>query len=156
MSDAAAPVKKVSKSKISPFSQAIINAIKGLKERSGSSREAIKKVLSADASVNQTNLAANVRTALKRGVASGLFVQVKQSFKLSDAAKKPAAAKKPKAKKAVAAKKPKAKKAAATKKPASKKPKAATKKAAKPAKKATKKAASKKPKAAKKAATASA
>lgn len=132
-------------------------AIAALKERSGSSRQAILKYISANYKVGE-NAGVHLKQALKRGVASGHLVQPKGtgasgSFKLSEKAKKPAAkkpAKKPAAKKP-AAKKPAAKKA--TKKPAKKstpkKKPASAKKAAKPKKKTpkkpAKKAAAKKP-----------
>jgi len=133
------------------YSEMIAAAIGALKERSGSSRQAILKYISANYKVGD-NAATHVKLALKRGVAGGALKQVKGSgasgsFKLADkpkvkkpAAKKPAA-KKPASKKA---KKPAAKKA---KKPAAKKAKkpAAKKTAKKPAvKKAAKKPAAKK------------
>ena len=138
-------------------------AISALKERTGSSRQAIQKYIMANYKVGD-NVGTQLKMALKRGVAAGKLVHTKGtgasgSFKLvkpaepakktakKPAAKKPAAkkpaAKKPAAKKpaAKAAKKPAAKKAAA-KKPAAKKP-AAKKPAAK--KPAAKKPAAKKP-----------
>jgi histone H1/5 len=119
-------------------------AIGALKERNGSSRQAIVKYVLANYKVGTDLKAVNtrVKVALKSGVAKGAFKQVKGkgasgSFKVEAAAK-------PKAVKKASAKKPKAaKKAASPKKAAAKKPKA-TKKAASP-----KKAATKKPKAAK-------
>ena len=134
-------------------------AISALKERGGSSRQAIAKHIGANYKVGD-NLNVQLKLALKRAVASGKLLQTKGkgasgSFKLAQAAKvekpkkkevtkkKPAAkAKKPAApKKKPAAKKPAAKKA---KKPAAKK--AAAKSPKKPAaKKAAKKPAAKKP-----------
>merc|ERR1712228_1140830 len=111
-------------------------AIAALKERTGSSRQAIVKYISANYKVGDS-AGTHVKLALKRGVASGALKQVKGagasgSFKNAE---KP----KPKAKKP-AAKKPAAKK---VKKPAAKK---TPKKAKKPAaKKPAKKAAAKKP-----------
>merc|ERR1712071_466521 len=116
----------------------VSEAIKALKNRKGSSRAAIASHVNA-AYPGLKNDKYNLRITLSKGVADGVFVQDKQSFKLAAPVKaaKPAA-KKP-AKKAV--KKP-AKKAPAkkkvVKKPAKKAP--AKKKVAKkaPAKKAKK------------------
>ena len=125
------------------FTKMIPEAIVALKSRTGSSRAAILKYISANYKVETANPAINVRLSLKRLVESGALKMAKASGKGAGCykvvkvekpkkvkmAKKPAA-KKPKAKKAV--KKPAAKKAA--KKPAAKKP-AAKKAAKKPAKK---------------------
>merc|ERR1712226_1586061 len=111
-----------------PFNKMIAAAIAGLKERGGSSRQAILKYVVANNKVDAKTAAVNVRLGLKRGLAKGTLKK--------KAAKK---VKKPKAKKV---KKPKAKKAA--KKPAAKKAKKPAKKAAKkPAKKAAPKKAKK-------------
>ena len=140
----------------------ITAAIGGLKDRTGSSRQAIVKYIKANYKVGD-NAEVHVKQALKRGVTSGALVQPKGtgasgSFKVvkkeappkkKPAAKKPAAkkpaAKKPAAKKATP-KKTKPKKSPAKKKPAAKKK--APKKAKKPAAKkpAAKKAAKKTPK----------
>ena len=118
MSDAAAPSPKKSASKAKKaapkpaehpkYGEMVAVAIGALKERSGSSRIAILKYLTANYKISD---GANtyLKQALKRGVASGEFKQVKGagasgSFKLADKPKK-AAAKKPAAKKP-AAKKP--------------------------------------------------
>ncbi|KAG7154618.1 histone H1-delta-like [Homarus americanus] len=168
MADAAAspaPAKKAAKAKKPAAKPAhpayavmIGNALKVLKERTGSSRQAILKYIIANYQVGDEKKAGvRLKYALKKGVSNGALKQVKGagasgSFKLAKdevkpiakkpVAKKPAA-KKPAAKKVV--KKPAAKKAA--KKPAAKKApakKPAAKKA--PAKKpAAKKAAAKKP-----------
>merc|ERR1712002_329738 len=148
MADAAAKKKAKAPKKPSThpkYSVMIAAAIGALKERTGSSRQAILKYIIANNKVGDEKTAAvHLKLALKRGVASGALKQVKGvgasgSFKLVKAEKpaakpKKAAAKKPAAKKAAkkpAAKKPVAKKAA--KKPAAKK---VVKKAAKkPAKK---------------------
>lgn len=135
------------------YGEMIAAAIAALKERTGSSRQAIQKYVTTNYKVGDAS-ATHVKLALKRGVASGLFKQVKGagasgSFKLTEkpkkVAKKKPAAKKPAAKKAAkkpAAKKPAAKKAT-PKKAAKKTPKkAAAKKAKKPA---AKKPAAKKP-----------
>merc|ERR1711860_5550 len=132
------------------YSVMIAAAITALKDRTGSSRQAILKYICANYKVDAVKAATQVRMALKRGLASGALKNAKAtgkgagSYKLAEKpkavkAKKPKAAKKPAAKKAKkpvakkAAKKPAAKKAAA-KKPAAKKPaakKPAAKKAAK-------------------------
>jgi len=142
----------------------ITTAICTLKERSGSSRQAISKYIQANYAVGD-KYQKHLNTALKSGVSSDLLKQVKGtgasgSFRIgekpkkkSKAVKKPAAkkvAKKPKKKSATkksAAKKPAAKKVAA-KKPAAKKPaakKPAAKKAAAKKPVAKKAAAAKKP-----------
>ena len=138
-------------------------AVGALKERGGSSRQAILKYIIANYKVgdNPTAVNARVKTALKAGVKAGSLKQSKGtgaagSFKLGE---KPKVAKKPKkkvvkkpkspAKKAAKPKKAAAKKSPkkAAKKPAAKKAtKSPAKKAAKsPAKKAAKKPAAKKP-----------
>lgn len=133
-------------------------AIGTLKERSGSSRQAIVKYIGANYKVGE-NASTHVKLALKRGVTGGALKQVKGagasgSFKLAEkpkkVAKKKPAAKKPVAKKAKKAtpKKKKVAKKAATPKKVAKKPaakKAAKKPAAKkPAKKTAKKVVKKK------------
>ncbi|XP_032220179.2 histone H1-delta [Nematostella vectensis] len=148
------------------YADMIKTAIGALKERNGSSRQAIVKYIKANYKV-QDNADVHVKLALKRMSLAGSLIHTKGvgasgSFKLNKtvaekkpkkpAAKKPAAkpkkAKTPK-KKPAAKKAPKSPKKAA-KKPAAKKP--AAKKAAKPkpskkpaAKKPAKKAAAKKP-----------
>merc|ERR1712079_36519 len=149
---AAAP-KKAAKAKAPAahpkYSVMIAAAITALKDRTGSSRQAILKYICANYKVDAAKAAVQVRMALKRGVAKGALKMARASGKGAGcykvvkvekpkAAKKPKepkeAAKKPAAKKPKkAAKKPAAKKAA--KKPAAKKP-AAKKAAKKPAKKA--------------------
>ena len=135
-------------------------AITALKERTGSSRQAIVKYIKTNYKVVD-NCDVHVKLALKRGVtagvlsqpkgtgASGSFKVVKKEEPKKKPAKKPAAkkpaAKKPTAKKPAAKKSTPKKKAAAKKKPSSAK-KAVKKPAAKkPAKKPAKKAAAKKP-----------
>ena len=174
MSDATASPKKAKKAAPKKpadhpkYIEMIEAAISALKERTGSSRQAIVKYVKANYKVGD-NCDVHIKQALKRGVASGVLKQPKGvgasgSFKLAEKAKakKPAkkpsakkpAAKKPAAKKAVkktpkkkaAAKKATPKKKAAAKKPAAKKPakKAAAKKpAAKKVKKTPKKKATK-------------
>lgn len=152
---AKAPVKPAEHPK---YIDMIVSAITALKERSGSSRQAILKYVKGNYKVGD-NVDVHLKMALKRGVTGGKLVQKKGtgasgSFKVAEktvvkkkpAAKKPAAKKSPKK----AAKKPAAKKATpkkAAKKPAAKKP--AAKKS--PKKPAAKKPAAKKPAAAKKA-----
>ena len=144
----------------------IAAAIGALKERSGSSRQAILKYVTANYKVGDEKLTSfHLKLALKRGVTAGTLKVVKGtgasgSFKLANkpkepkkkpAAKKPATPKKKAAKKAATPKKKTAKKAAPQKKTAAKKtPKRAAKKPA-TKKAAAKKAAPKKKTAAKKA-----
>merc|ERR1719251_432175 len=123
----------------------IAAAITSLKDRTGSSRQAILKYICANYKVDAAKAAVQVRLALKRGVAKGALKMARASGKGAGSYKvvkveKPKKAKKPK--------KPKAKKPKKAKKPAkkaAKKPKKAAKKPAKkPAKKAAKKPAAKK------------
>merc|ERR1712014_328550 len=137
------------------YSVMIAAAIGALKDRTGSSRQAILKYVCANYKVDAAKAGQHLRLALKAGIKKGSLKMAKESgkgagkFKLvkvekpkkKPAAKKPAAKKAAKPKKA-AAKKPAAKKPKAAKKPAAKKP--AAKKAAKPKKAAPKKAAAKK------------
>merc|ERR1739841_334928 len=102
-----------------------------LKDRTGSSRQAILKYICANYKVDAAKAAVQVRLALKRGVAKGALKMARASgkgagsYKVVKAEKPKKAAKKPAAKNAAkkpakkAAKKPAAKKAA--KKPAAKK-----------------------------------
>merc|ERR1711997_643394 len=154
MADAAAPtapapVKKVAKAKKPakpaahpPFKAMILAAIPALKERGGSSRQAILKYIVANNKVDAAKAAGPLKLALRKALAAGTIGKVEKP-------KKAPKAKKPKAKKVVkkkAAKKPAAKKAKKPAKKAAKKP-AAKKAAKKPAKKVApkKKAAAKKP-----------
>ena len=129
----------------------ITAAITALKDRTGSSRQAIVKYIRANYKVGD-NADVHVKMALKRGVASGALAQPKGtgasgSFKVVKKAepKKKPATKKPAAKKP-AAKKP-AKKSTPKKKPAAKKTKSTPKKktAAKKKPASAKKPAAKKP-----------
>ncbi len=162
MSDAPKAKKAPAAKKAAPshptYSSMIVDAIKALKERTGSSRQAIVKYIIANFKVGD-NANVQIKLALKRAVNANLIKQVKGtgasgSFRVVPQAvpKKKPAAKKPAAKKP-AAKKPAAKKPAAKK---ATKPKATPKKkkAATPKKKvkSAKKAVAKKP-AAKKATT---
>ena len=171
------PAKKVSKAKkpAKPaehpkYNDMIKAAILALKDRTGSSRQAIVKYIKANYKVGE-NAGVHVKTALKKMLTAKLLVQTKGagasgSFKLSETAKKVPKPKKKVVKKKPAAKKPKKKPAAkkaqkpaakkakkpaakkakkpATKKPAAKKPAAKKPAAKKPAKKAAKKPAAKK------------
>ena len=120
-------------------------AILSLKDRTGSSRHAIKAYILAKYGKEPT------AKALTAALAKDIFVKNKGSFKLTPDAKKPPKAKKPKKKKAPkkkVAKKKATKKKAPTKKAATKKPAKAKK--PKAAKKATKKKPAKKKAATKK------
>ncbi|XP_058446816.1 histone H1.8-like [Malaya genurostris] len=150
-----------------PVNDMVVAAIKTLKERNGSSLQAIKKYIAANYKCDVAKLAPFIKKALKSGVEKGKLTQTKGSgasgsFKIKAGAKQPAGEKKPKkaaakkpkkaagekkkvAKKPAGEKKPKAKKPAGEKKPkaaAAKKAKAApakaAKKAAAPKQKATK------------------
>lgn len=159
-----------------PTSDMVNAAIKNLKERGGSSLQAIKKYIAANYKVDAEKLAPFIRKYLKSAVASGALTQPKGkgasgSFKLSvkstegaksggsatvkKAAKKtpakPKGEKKPKAaKKTAAAKKPAAAKKAAKAKSPSKAKKVAKPPTKKPKSPKPKKAAVKKPKTPKK------
>uniref|UniRef100_A0A1B0C903 H15 domain-containing protein n=1 Tax=Lutzomyia longipalpis TaxID=7200 RepID=A0A1B0C903_LUTLO len=114
-------------------SEMVNKAIKELKERGGSSLQAIKKYVAANYKVDAEKLAPFIRRYLKSAVTSGALVQTKGkgasgSFKLATTAKgeKKTAEKKPRAPKKAATGEKKAKKAPASPK---KKPSAAAKKA---------------------------
>jgi histone H1/5 len=168
MSDTAAPgVKKAKKpakpADHPPYAAMVADAIKGLGNKKGSSRQAILKYIVANNKVDAARAALLVRMTLARMVASKKVIAAAAagkkgagSFKLGAELKKPrvvkkAKAKKPAVKKPKKSKKPSAKKVAkkpaakkVAKKPAAKKSSAkkpAVKKAVKPA---AKKAAAKK------------
>merc|ERR1712141_897825 len=141
----AAPAKKAVKKASKPkapaahptYSEMIAAAVGALKERGGSSRQAILKYILKNFKVgpNETSVNSHLKLALRAGVKKGSLKQSKGtgasgSFRLGE---KPKAPKKPAAKKAAKPKKAKspkkAKKKPAAKKPAAKKP--AAKKAAK-------------------------
>merc|ERR1712031_95509 len=142
-SNMSAPAKKASKPKAPAahpkYSVMIASAITSLKDRTGSSRQAILKYICANYKVDAAKAAVQVRLALKRGVAKGALKMARASGKGAGSYKVVKAEKPKKVKKA---KKP-AKKAAKKPKKAAKKP-AAEKAAKKPAKKAAKKPAAKK------------
>ena len=164
MSAEAPKVKKVKAPAAHPkYSVMIAAAIAALKDRSGSSRQAILKYICANYKVDAAKAAVQLRMALKRAVAKGALKMAKESGKGAGSyklvkvvkekkAKKPKATKPKKVKKVKKAKKPAAKKAKTpkkekkAKKPAAAKPKKPkAKKATKsPAKKAAKKPAAKK------------
>ncbi|XP_061176334.1 histone H1-delta-like [Saccostrea echinata] len=168
MADTAPPAKSPAKKKAAKpkvpaahpkYIDMISAAVASLKERGGSSRQAILKYIMANYKVgNDVNsINAHLKMALKSGVKKGALKQAKGtgasgSFKLGD---KPKTEKKPKAKKVAKSKAAKPKKAATKpKKPAGEKKaktpkkKAAAKKPAGPkkAKSPKKKAAPKSPK----------
>ena len=161
MSAPAPIVKKATKPKAPAahpkYSVMIAAAITTLKDRTGSSRQAILKYICANYKVDAVKAAVQVRMALKRGVAKGALKMARASgkgagsFKVVkvEKPKKVKKAKKPKAKKVKKVKKAKKPAAKKAKKPAAKKAKkpAAKKPAAKKpaAKKAAKKPAAKKP-----------
>ncbi|KAL7050182.1 hypothetical protein ACKWTF_003976 [Chironomus riparius] len=131
-----------------PVSEMVVNAVKTLKERGGSSLQAIKKFLVAQYKVDTDKLAPFIKKFLKSAVEKGQLLQTKGkgasgSFKLPAAAKKEKVVKpKVAAVKKVAAKPKKA----GVKKTIAKKPKAATAtKIKKPVAKTTKKPATVKP-----------
>ena len=150
MSEAKSPVKKKpaapkKPAEHPPYLEMIKAAIVALKERNGSSRQAIEKYIKANYKVGEVG--SHLKTALKRGAASGTLIHTKGvgasgSFKVPKEEKKKKPAKKPAAKKP--AKKPAAKKSAA-KKPAAKKKTATKSPSKKPKKSAAKKPAAKKP-----------
>ena len=131
-----------------PYVDMIKAAISALKERNGSSRQAIEKYIKANYKVGEVG--PHLKMALKRGAAGGKLLHTKGigasgSFKVPKEEKKVTKPKKPAANKKPAAKpkKPSAKKAAkkpaakkAAKKPTAKKPAAKKLAAKKPAKKA--------------------
>merc|ERR1712080_636028 len=112
----AAPVKKVVKAKKvakpaahPPFKTMILTAIKALKERGGSSRQAILKYVVANNKVDAAKAAGPLKLALRKALAAGTIVKAKAAGK---GAGKFKAGKVEKPKKAKKAKKPKAKKPA--------------------------------------------
>lgn len=160
MTEVASPKKAVKAKKPKtapshpPTATMVTAAIKTLKERGGSSLQAIKKYIAANYKVDVEKLAPFIKKYLKSAVTKGDLIQTKGkgasgSFKISAAKKTEKKVKKPKEKKA---KKPKAAKKTVKKaaKPKSKAPKKEKKaktpkkpKAPKP-KKAVKKPAAKK------------
>merc|ERR1739846_291885 len=132
----AAKTKKVAKPKVAPahpkYSVMIAAAITALKDRTGSSRQAILKYVCANYKVDAAKAGQHLRMALRAGIKKGTLKMAKESGKGAGCFKL-VKVEKPKKVKAVKPKKPAAKKAkkAPAKKPAAK-PKAAKPKAAKP------------------------
>merc|ERR1712141_908711 len=133
----AAPKKKVAaKPKVPPahpkYSEMIKQAVTALKERGGSSRQAILKYIMKNFKVgnDESKVNTHLKMALRAGVKNNSLKHAKGSgasgsFKLGEAAKKVAKPKKAKKPKAAKPKKPKAKKAKTPKKKAAAKPKKA-------------------------------
>ena len=157
MSDAtkAAPKKKATKPKVPAahpkYSEMIKQAISSLKERGGSSRQAILKYIVKNFKVGNDEAKVNthLKMALRAGVKNDSLKQAKGSgasgsFRLGEAAKK--AAKPKNAKKPKAAKPKKAKTPKKAKKPKADKPKKKAVKKVKTPKKAAKKPKADKPK----------
>ena len=146
------PKKSVAPSSHPKYSVMIVSAIKALKERNGSSRQAILKYITANYKVEPKKAAIQLRLSLKRAISNGSLKMAKEKgkgagcYKVADvaennkkkgfllsASKKPAAADKIKkspipkaAKKPVTVKKPAVKKSVAkksAKKPVKKVPK---------------------------------
>ena len=65
------------------YKEGIIKAIGELKDRNGSSMQAIKKVMQANLAQDKKWANATFLTVLKAGVANGDFVKIKGSYKLS-------------------------------------------------------------------------
>jgi len=129
-------------------------AILSLKDRTGSSRQAIAKYVCANYKVDADKAALHLRKSLKKGLEDGVFKTARQSGKGAGSFKLVEKKKKPTAKKA----KPSTKKSAVKKaKPSVKKPAVAAKKAKAVKKPGTSKAksVSKKPKVGKKSVKAS-
>merc|ERR1712172_10155 len=151
MSAAAAKTKKAVKPKAPAahpkYSVMIAAAIAALKDRTGSSRQAILKYVCANYKVDAAKAGQHLRMALKAGIKKGTLKMAKESGKGAGCFKL-VKVEKPKKVKAVKPKKPAAKKAkkvvkpkAAKKTPAkAKKPAARAKPAAKPKAKPAKKA----------------
>ena len=143
-------VKKKAAASHPPTSEMVNSAIASLKDRRGSSLQAIKKYVLSTWKLDPVRYNPFIRRYLKAAVAKGTLKQNKGSFRMGVKPKVPKKkkAKKPKAKKP---KKAKAKKVVKAKKPKSakksKKPKAKKPKQAKAAAKPKVKKAAKKPKA---------
>ena len=153
MTDAAKPKKAAPLHP--PFAAMVAAAVGALKERTGSSRHAIKKYVKGNYQVKD-NADVHINKALKSLVGKEVLVMVKGSYKLAKKPKevkpkkkpavKKAAVKKAKPAKKAAGKKAKSPKKAAKKKPAAKKPaKKAAKKSPKKTAKKAKKVVAKKP-----------
>jgi len=86
------PAKKVVPASHPKYEEMIAAAIHGLKTRGGASRHAIKKYIVSNYQVNYETFDRSFRTAVKKGVESGIFIQNKQSFRLSPTAARKAGA----------------------------------------------------------------
>ena len=79
------PAKKSAKPKVPaahpPFAAMIAAAIKALKDRTGSSRQAIMKYICANYKVDANKAGVHLRMALKRGVTAGTLKMAKESGK---------------------------------------------------------------------------
>jgi len=132
----AGPKKPKAPANHPPVSDMVKAAITGLKERNGSSSQAIRKYIASNFKVDIDRLSSFIRRYLKSGVTAGALVQTKGkgaagSFKLSASAKavkKPKVAKKPKSPKKATTRTPKTAVAKKPKAAGTKKPKAAAKK----------------------------
>ena len=76
------------------YEEMIKTAIRTLKERNGSSRQAIEKVHQSQLQGGRVTAAQHIKTALKKGAANGTFIHTKGvgasgSFKLPKEQKKP-------------------------------------------------------------------
>ena len=77
------PVKKIVKAKVvavhPKFNEMVVSAISSLKERKGSSRNAILKYISANYTLgtNDKKINSNLKTCLRNGVSNGLLNQIK-------------------------------------------------------------------------------
>lgn len=143
--------KKVAKkpSQHPPYGDMVKKAIRELKERKGSSRQAIIKYIRANFKISATeNVESYVRRSLVAGIKAGRFLHTKGagasgSFKLPEKST-PKKAKKPKVKKVKKAKTPKKSKSAKKVKKTPKKPKSAAKKVKTPKRAGAKKTGAKK------------
>lgn len=140
---AAKPKKEKAPASHPKYIEMAVAALNSLKERSGSSRQAIHKYIVSNYSVGQDSkvVSTHLKLALKRGVETGVIKNVKGtgasgSFKANpEAKKKEKKPKKPKAAKKTKASKPKKAKTESPAKAAKSPSKAKSpKKAAKPAK----------------------
>ena len=89
------------------YAEMISSAISSLKDRTGSSRQAIAKFVCANYEVDADKAALHLRRALKKGVEDGVFKTARKSGKGAGSYKLVLVVKKKK-KKAAAVKKPKA------------------------------------------------
>ena len=95
MADATAPAAPAAKAKkpatkpTHPSSIVMVTAaITALKERSGSSLQAIKKYIAANYKCDVDKLNKTINTQIKKAVEKGVLVQVKGSYKVAKVEKK--------------------------------------------------------------------